>query len=194
MECPSPFFLIFFKKMYNRLYLVLNGISSVNLHRITYSKKSLKMKKIAIICILLGLAGVASAQSPIGANGKQLNFGVGIDGGGVPLYIGMDFGVHPDITVGGQLGLDLAFDYLVVAGRGDYHFNSLLNIPRDWDFYAGLNLGFIAGFDNEFLDEGLNLGAQIGGRYYWNNAWGINLEIGGGSTISGAKFGLSHRF
>lgn len=152
------------------------------------------MKKLIGIALFIGIASAVMAQSPIGRNGKQLNFGVGLYGHGVPLYIGMDFGVHPDITVGGQLGLDLNLDYLAVSGRGDYHFNSLLNIPRDWDFYAGLNIGFIAGIHDDFLDDGLDLGAQIGGRYYWNSGWGVNLEFGGGSQISGGRFGLSHRF
>lgn len=152
------------------------------------------MKKLIGIALFLGIASVAMAQSPIGANGRQLNFGVGLNENHIPLYIGMDFGVHPDITVGGQIGLDLRFDYLSVSGRGDYHFNSLLNIPRDWDFYAGLNIGFVAGIDDDYHDDGLDLGAQIGGRYYWNNGWGINLEFGGGSQISLVRFGLSHRF
>lgn len=105
----------------------------------------------------------------------------------------MDFGVHEDITVGPQFGLDLEFDYFTVGGRGDYHFNTLMGIPRDWDFYAGLNIGLAAGIDNDYV-SGLDLGLQIGGRYYWNSSWGVNLEFGGGNNISGGRFGLSHRF
>lgn len=156
--------------------------------------KKRTMKKLGFVIAFLSFTTLAMAQSPIGANGRQLNFGVGLDEYGVPLYIGMDFGVHPDITVGGQLGLNLSLDYLGVSARGDYHFNSLLNIPRDWDFYAGLNIGFIADLDGEYEGNGLDLGLQVGGRYYWNNAWGINLEIGGGPNLAGARFGLSHRF
>jgi outer membrane immunogenic protein len=40
----------------------------------------------------------------------------------------------------------------------------------------------------------LGLGAQIGGRYYFNNNWGINLELGGANTTSGYKIGASYRF
>jgi len=140
-------------------------------------------------CLSLG----TFAQSPIGEGGKQINFGVGLFDSGVPVYFGMDFGVHPDITVGGQIALDLGFDYFSISGRGDYHFNTLLEIPRDWDFYAGLSLGFISGIDDDYNSD-VDLGLQVGGRYYWSSDWGINLEFGGGNNLSGGRFGVSKRF
>ena len=151
---------------------------------------------------MIAVCSLASAQSPIGKDGKQLNFGVGLYSGYIPLYIGVDFGVHPDITVGPQIGFDLNLTYMTFTGRGDYHFNTILNIPRDWDFYAGLNIGFVAHLNHDHHHypyrrdrfSGLDLGLQMGGRYYWSRGWGINLEIGGGYNLSGARFGLSKRF
>jgi hypothetical protein len=134
-----------------------------------------------------------SAQSPIGKGGKQLNLGFGLNGAGFPVYAGMDFGVHPDITVGGQVGLDLGFDWISISGRGDYHFNTLLEIPSDWDVYAGLSLGFAAGIGNDFNSD-LDLGLQVGGRYYWSSYWGVNLELGGGNNFTGGRIGVSKRF
>jgi hypothetical protein len=151
------------------------------------------MRKIPVIVLFLTISTHVFAQSPIGDGGKQLNMGVGLYSNSIPLYIGMDFGVHEDITVGPQFGLDLEFNYFTISGRGDYHFNSLMGIPRDWDFYAGLNLGFAANIGNDSF-SGLDLGLQIGGRYYWNSNWGINLEFGGGSNVSGGRFGVSKRF
>ena len=133
------------------------------------------------------------AQSPIGEGGKQLNFGVGLNDVGLPVYVGMDFGIHPDITVGGNIALDLSFDWIGISVRGDYHFNTILEIPSDFDFYAGLNLGIVAGIDNDF-NSGLDLGLQIGGRYYWDSNWGVNLEIGGGNNLNGGRLGVSKRF
>jgi hypothetical protein len=151
------------------------------------------MKRILFIAVLILSTSTLFAQSPIGKGGKQVNFGLGLYSNSIPVYFGMDFGVHEDITVGFQTGLDLEFDYFSLAGRGDYHFNSLLDIPQDWDFYAGLSLGFAVGIDNSYT-SGLDLGAQIGGRYYWNNSWGVNLEFGGGIAFSGGRIGLSKRF
>ncbi len=138
-------------------------------------------------------ASESKAQSPIGKGGKQLNFGFGLYSASLPMYAGMDFGVHEDITVGPQAGVDLRLDYLALSGRASYHFNSLIGIPRDWDFYAGLNLGFVAGLGNDRF-SGLDLALHIGGRYYWNSSWGVNLEFGGGNNISGGRVGLSKRF
>jgi hypothetical protein len=33
--------------------------------------------------------------------------------------------------------------------------------------------------------------AQVGGRYYFTEKVGINLEVEGGNAFSGGKFGLS---
>jgi hypothetical protein len=152
------------------------------------------MKKLLLLALgIFILTCTGFAQSPIGQGGKQLNLGVGLFDSGVPVYAGMDFGIHPDITVGGQIALDLGFDYFSISGRGDYHFNTLLEIPRDWDFYAGLSLGFLAGIDNDYNSD-LDLGIQVGGRYYWSTDWGINLEFGGGNNLSGGRFGVSKRF
>jgi len=155
-------------------------------------KKYFSMRTLLTSFFLIGLSSVVLAQSPIGMGGRQLNLGVGLYDSRVPLYGGMDFGVHQDITVGPQFGLDLRFDYITIAGRGDYHFNTLLNIPRDWDFYAGLTLGFAAGVRSSAFN-GLDLGLQLGGRYYWNSSWGVNLEFGGGVYHSGARVGVSKR-
>ena len=151
------------------------------------------MKKYLLILSAITISLTSMAQSPIGQGGKQLNFGVGLFDEGVPIYGGIDFGIHPDITVGGQVALDLGFDYMSVSGRGDYHFNTLLEIPRDWDFYAGLSVGILAGIDND-IDSSVDLGIQVGGRYYWNSDWGINLEFGGGNNLAGGRFGVSKRF
>jgi len=70
-----------------------------------------------------------------------------------------------------------------------------LNIPSPWDFYAGLNLGFYSWNSPRDYEgshtSGLGLGGQIGGRYYFSNKVGINLEFGGGNAFSGGKFGLT---
>jgi len=118
--------------------------------------------------------------------------------------VGMDFGVHPDVSIGGEIcfrsyndgnyhnnGLGFLFN-------GNYHFNTIMNIPSNWDFYAGLNLGFTFwNYDDNYNGSdysGLGLGAQIGGRYFITKKFGLNLELNGGSATSGGKFGITYQF
>jgi hypothetical protein len=148
------------------------------------------MIRVFLLTAAICLSSFVFAQSPVGDGGKQVNFGLGLYSSSVPVYVGMDFGVHPDITVGPQIGFDLGLNYMAISGRGDYHFNTLLDLPRDWNVYAGANIGFVAGFDNDY-DSELDLGLQIGGRYYWNSSWAINLEFGGGPAFTGGRLGVS---
>lgn len=163
------------------------------------------MKKHLLTFALILFSGMLFAQTSPIANGQtQLNFGAGFSSYGLPLYIGIDHGVHPDITIGGELSFESfnRWEYhhnvIGISGNGNYHFNSVLNIPSNWDFYAGLNVGFyIWNSDSGYKgshNSGLGLGAQVGGRYYWNDKWGINLEFGGGNEFSGGKIGLSVKF
>jgi len=148
------------------------------------------------------------AQGPIAKGQVQLNAGLGFSSWGIPLYVGLDFGVHKDVTVGGELsfrsyredweGDNYHHSVIGISGNANYHFNSLLNIPTNWDFYAGLNIGFYIWNSPEEYgggeNSGVGIGGQVGGRYYFTDKFGINLEFGGGNAFSGGKFGISVRF
>lgn len=167
------------------------------------------MKKVFILTALalILISGQAFSQSPEPVSKTQLNFGVGFSGWGVPLYIGMDFGIHPDITLGGEISYrsyrenwkNEYYNHGVIgfSGNLNYHFNTLLGIPRNWDFYAGVNVGFyVWSSPNNYYgshNSGLGIGGQIGGRYFLNNKVGLNLEFGGGNAFSGGKLGLTIR-
>lgn len=166
---------------------------------------SIFMKKRVLTLILVIVSGVAFAQNPISKGESQVNFGVGLSSWGVPVYLGFDYGVHPDITLGAEASYrsykdnwrDNRYNHSVIGlqGNANYHFNTILNIPSPWDFYAGLNLGFYSwNSPNDYEgshNTGLGLGAQIGGRYFFSNKVGINLEFGGGNAFSGGKLGLT---
>ena len=110
------------------------------------------MKKHLLSLSFLLFSSLIFAQSPIAKGESQINAGVGLSSWGVPLYFGLDYGVHPDITIGGELSYrsyndkyaNVSYDHSVIgiSGNGNYHFNRILEIPKKWDFYAGLNLGF----------------------------------------------------
>ena len=87
----------------------------------------------------------------------------------------------PNLTVGPQINFVFTpfYFHFVVSARGDYHFNTLLNIPNQWDLYAGATMGI------DFSKPvGFSAGAHAGGRWYWNDKWGINAEIGGGTYFA----------
>lgn len=60
-----------------------------------------------------------------------------------------------------------------------------MGIPSNWDYYLGASVGFLSGDV-----AGLNLGLQLGGRWYWSEKWRLNLEFGGG-TGYGTSIGVS---
>lgn len=167
------------------------------------------MKRLSIVFALFIFSLVSlQAQAPLSKGGAQLNAGLGFSGWGVPLYVGADFGVAKDFTLGIEGSFRTYSDYwqgysyshtiFGFLGNGNYHFNSVLQIPSNWDFYAGLNLGFYiwsnpAGYGGSG-SSGLGLGLQVGGRYFFNSNFGLNLEFDGGNTISGGKFGITYRF
>lgn len=116
----------------------------------------------------------------------------------MPIYMGVDYGVTPDITLGGEATLRFHNhgSWVGIYGNGNYHFVNLLNMPSNTDFYAGLCLGFDVwlpddGHENTH-NSGLGLGLQVGGRYYFNDRLGLNLEFGGG-FVSGGKIGISYK-
>jgi len=153
----------------------------------------MKIFSIALLMTLF-LSGMAFAQqgeAPLAKGEKQMNFGVGLANSTLPVYVGMDFAIHNDITVGGQVGLDMNFDWISVMARGDYHFNRIIGIPKDFDFYGGAGLGVNIGMGGHSTSLGLSL--HLGGRWYWSEKWGLNLEIGGGTTYRGL-LGVSMKF
>jgi len=148
------------------------------------------------------------AQSPIGEGGKQVNGGFGLSSWGIPIFAGFDYGVHDDVTVGGEvsyrryrerwLGRDFDHSIMGFLVNGNYHFNTLLEIPSDFDLYAGLNLGFYVWSSPEAYGgdggSGLGLGLQLGGRYYFTEKIGVLFELTGGNSVANAKVGISGRF
>jgi len=165
------------------------------------------MKKSIFTIIILLAFGLSYGQNSLPKGSSQLNLGVGLSGWGVPVYIGMDFGVSNDITLGAELSFrsfrenwksdHYRHNIIGISGNANYHFNRVLNIPDNLDFYAGLNLGFYAwsspGDYPGKHNSGIGIGAQIGGRYFFTDRIGINLEFGGGNAFAGGKFGLTFK-
>lgn len=157
-------------------------------------------KHIILFIILVFTSGLAFSQTETNqmtynAGQKEINFGLGLNADGIPLYASYDFPVASNVTVSPVVGITLRNpeSYISMAGAVNYHFNQLLEIPSNWDFYAGGNIGFHFFMGRTTGTTPLELGLQVGGRYFWNKDWGINLELGGG-TGYGGLIGLTRKF
>jgi len=171
------------------------------------------MKKVSIILVGMFIStSSVIAQGTLGKGEKQMNAGLGISTLGIPVYIGADFGVSENITIGPRIsyrkntekyfGNTYSQSLTVVSFNGNYHFNQLLKLPEAWNVYAGATLGYyiwsdvkwnnssITGFGGE--GSGLGFDAQVGARYFFNENLGINLELGGG-TGSGGIVGITYK-
>jgi hypothetical protein len=163
------------------------------------------MKKFFAIVALLSLSLLSTtsfAQMAIDKGTTFVNAGIGVGGyggtGGLALGATADFGIIPNITVGGQaayrswnygyLGTSDKITYLYFAVRGSYHFNELLNISNDkLDVYAGLGIGYESvswsdSFGTGFsaFGSGIYIPAHLGGRYMFSDNIGGFAELGSG--------------
>jgi outer membrane immunogenic protein len=165
------------------------------------------MKKIStIIMLTLAVAVTLNAQCPLKKGQYQFNAGLGISGWGVPVYAGVDYAAFNDITIGllasfvsyneDLYGSKYTSSVFGITMNGNYHFNTVLEIPKKWDFYAGVNIGYYSwAVPSDYPGKnssGLEFGAQIGGRYFINKQFGLNLELGGSGSFPGGKVGITY--
>jgi outer membrane immunogenic protein len=165
------------------------------------------MKRILSILFFTIVVSAVNAQNPLPKGKSQLNVGIGLSDWGIPVYLGIDHGISTDFTIGGELSYrsykenwkDNRYRHGItgISANLNYHFNRILKMPKEFDLYAGANVGFYVWSSPDSYDgdhtSGLGLSGQLGGRYYFNNKIGLNLEVGGGNAFSGGKFGLTFR-
>lgn len=163
------------------------------------------MKKIVIIALFILQAGFIHAQYSLAPGQGQFNAGIGASTRGIPIYLGFEYGIYQDISVGGTFSfmsyreryLWVKYNHNIfgIYGFGNYHFNTLLNIPEKYDVYAGIHLGFnISVSDKNYpgtFKSGPGVGAHVGGRMFFNDVFGINAEVDAGYYVSGARFGIT---
>lgn len=165
----------------------------------------LPMKKITALTCLLLFSYVSFSQYQLEKGKMQINTGIGLSSWGVPVYVGLDYGLAKDISLGGEINFRAykenigSFEYqsriIGVLANGNYHFKNLWHLPDAWDLYAGVNLGFYI-WNTEANYPGTNTtpanaGAQFGGRYYVSETFSLNFEAGTGNAFSGGKVGVS---
>lgn len=159
------------------------------------------MKKALLSLALLAAFSQLKAQGNLDKGKAQINAGVGLSGWGIPVYAGFDYGLGKSFTIGAEVSyrnydnLGFGFNIIGVLGNVNYHLNDVLNMPKDMDLYGGLNLGYYlynspAGYAGSSLST-LGISGQVGYRYFFSNKIGGNIELGGGSAVSGAKLGVT---
>lgn len=60
---------------------------------------------------------------------------------------------------------------------------------ESWDVYVGAGSGYAIYNGNSNKESNFDVGLHVGGRWFWNDKWGIYLKLGRGS-IQGATCGL----
>lgn len=163
------------------------------------------MKKIVFIIVLMASTTISFAQennqngSDLGVGNFQVNGALGFSNWGIPIYIGVDYGIIDDITIGAEMSYRTKSSYSAfgISINGNYHFGKAFKLPSELDIYGGVNLSYyswnVDGIKNPAYTPGMGFNAQIGGRYFFSEQFGLNLELGGGN-ISGGKFGVTYRF
>jgi hypothetical protein len=107
----------------------------------------------------------------------ELNFGL--------LGANYEIPVHKDITIAPGIGTNLDLDWLNIGVKGNYYFDNVFGISDDaWDVYGGLNAGYSVymGDNDKDNESDINLGLHVGGRWFWNDKWGVYLEFAGGNV------------
>lgn len=163
------------------------------------------MKKFLFSVTALLFLLSANAQYPLEKGKAQLNAGMGYSGWGMPVYAGLDFGIHKDMSVGLELSFrrysekykTILYNHSItgIVFNWNYHLNSILKIAYPWNIYAGLNAGYFIwnspGVYPGNNVSGTGLSGQIGFRYYFNDKAALNLEGGSGTAFKGGKIGIT---
>lgn len=162
------------------------------------------MKKILFTIAFAIVSSITFAQGTLGAGNLQANGGVGFSGWGVPVYAGVDYGISDEITVGGEFSFrttsaaSVNYTAIGISANGNYHFNKILKIPSEFDVYAGASLTYYNWSSNvkavtSAYNSGIGFTGQLGGRYFFTDQLGVNLEFGAGN-VAGGKLGITYKF
>jgi outer membrane immunogenic protein len=160
------------------------------------------MKKIALTMCALAIVAFSFGQerkaisSSLDQSRMQLNLGVGVSTWGLPVYLGVDYWATQELTIGLEASAryNLWSNYAAIGGQvnANYHFNKILDLPENLDFYAGISAGPYFSLSGYWNHIRFGASGQVGGRYKINDKIWLHGELGGGS-FSGAKLGITMR-
>ncbi|WP_269222222.1 MULTISPECIES: hypothetical protein [Flavobacterium] len=133
------------------------------------------MKKTTLFCSLIFAFLTINVFSQAR---KELNFGL--------VGANYEIPVHKDITIAPGASTNFNLDWLTLHLKANYYFDNLFGITNSsWDVYGGAVAGYAIYNGNDNKDNDIDVGLQVGGRWFWNDKWGVYLELGGGSASGG---------
>ncbi|WP_282121726.1 hypothetical protein [Algibacter mikhailovii] len=113
---------------------------------------------------------------------SELNIGL--------IGVNYEIPVHKDITIAPGASTSLDFDWITLNVKGNYYFDNLFDLTAEaWDVYGGVGAGYAIYSGSGNTSSGFDIGLHVGGRWFWNDKWGVYLELGGAST-QGATGGI----
>lgn len=165
------------------------------------------MKKILLLVFFAGMIFSARAQYPLEQGRLQVNLGTGYTNQGIPAYLGADFGIAENLS----LGVDGSYRFfnenfgnimykhsiITVLGNVNFHFNKMFKL-RDHtstDLYGGFSGGYVMAESPALYNGGVEtsavFGAQFGYRMFFNEKLCLDLQVNAMSTYMGARIGLT---
>ena len=155
----------------------------------------MKKKLLLLVAVFCFLGMGIQAQETMSKGQLVGSARLGFSNAGFPVAVAVDYGLlsgfingNAALSAGGEVGVFMYNNEdggigvaLSAAARGNFHYEFVQNL----DTYLGLNLGI--------LGRGFSIGGHLGARYYFGGNWGINLELGGGTTLGGS-LGVSYKF
>jgi hypothetical protein len=135
-----------------------------------------------LIALFLGVSATSFAQSAAGEDhGNALNIFVGFGDNYTAITANYEFTITKDLTIAPVASIVFGDNSdFGVGGRLDYYFDSLLNLPTEWDIYAGVDTGL-------YFDSGdFDVNGHMGVEYLFNDKIGLIGEFGVGSLTSGS--------
>jgi hypothetical protein len=166
--------------------------------------KKLKLHSILILTAILLCSIHENSFSQGFYPGKgsvQLDFGTGAYSWGVPIYVGLDFGVSDVITIGPRASFSSYYGYnnsvINLLFRGDYHYSYHIDaLPDELDLYGGISAGYSiwnASSGDLYRRSTGVVHIQAGARWYFSDKWAANAEVLAGN-LSGLSVGMTYRF
>ncbi len=142
------------------------------------------MKKF-VIAFLLGFFAISLHAQLFSGNGDQkLQAGFNFYGYGTGIKATYDYGLSEVFSAGGGAvfyNSGAYYSNFFIFGRGDYHFQELIDLPPGLDLYAGAELGLLG---KNYFGLGFHAGARyLTGKVYLFAEVGSNAAAGVGFDL-----------